>query len=135
MLTSILLLAVGLVALIAGMALFVVRLSRYRLWLRVSGLVVELIPKTKNDGDRRIVVYSPRVSFRVASGESVEFVSAYSSKPAVAAAGETVRVLYDPAAPQKAEIDSFLFRHMVELLLVSSGLVLVLIFVYERFAV
>ena len=132
--TSLFMLATGLTALVASTVIFYRKLARLRHWVRASGLVVELIPKAKDDGDRRIVVFSPRVSFCLASGESVEFVSAHSSTPAIAEVGQTVRVLYDPANPQEALIDSFLFRHMVEILLLSVGLVFLVIFVYERYA-
>ena len=132
--TSLLILATGLTALIISTVIFCRKSACLRHWVRASGLVVELIPKTKDDGDRRIVVFSPRVSFCLASGESVEFVSSYSSRPAIAEVGQTVRVLYDPANPQAAMIDSFLFRHMVEFLLLSVGLALLMAFAYERYA-
>ena len=68
------------------------------------------------------------------SSDLVEFLSTYASRPAVAAVGETVQVLYDPVKPETAMIDTFLSRHMAELFFVLVGVAFIALFAYERYA-
>lgn len=136
MFTNLFMLVGGIAALVAAAVIFRRKTERFRHWLSASGIVTELIPQWREQSrGGRTEVFSPRISFRTASGESVEFISSESSKPAIAAVGQTLRVRYDPANPQEAMIDSLLSRHMAEILLLTTGLSLVTIFIYERFAV
>jgi hypothetical protein len=50
------------------------------------------------------------VEFTPVSGGTIRFESAFGTMPASNKAGETVTVLYDPNAPEKAELDSGLAR-------------------------
>ena len=69
-----------------------------------DGTVIDLIVERDSDGDD---IYYPRVRFMTAAGESVEFTGSVGSRPAAFDIGEAVAVLYDPAKPRNARIDSF----------------------------
>jgi hypothetical protein len=69
-----------------------------------EGVVIDLILSRDSDGDD---TYYPRVRFATPTGESVEFTGSVGSTPAAFDVGEAVAVLYDPADPQDARIDSF----------------------------
>ena len=105
---SLLVVALSLVA-------FVWKRMRYRRWHRVSGVVTELI--------RRDQTFTPRISFEKADGETVEFVSSFSTFPAPKVEGR-VAVIYNPDYPGQAMIDRFVFRHLPELVLGMLGLAL-----------
>ncbi len=51
--------------------------------------------------------YSPVLEFRTAGGEQVQAVARSGGNPAPAQVGEDVRVLYDPADPSVADIETF----------------------------
>ncbi len=67
-----------------------------------TGVVVSLEPHSDEDGE----TYSPVVSF-TAQGKSYTFESSTSSDPPAYRVGEEVSLRYDPANPQRADIDSF----------------------------
>ena len=69
-----------------------------------DGRVIDLIAERDSDGDD---MYYPRVRFVTAAGEPVEFTGSVGSSPAAFDIGEAVAVLYDPADPGDARIDSF----------------------------
>jgi Protein of unknown function (DUF3592) len=71
---------------------------------RADGIVIDLIVERDSDGDD---MSYPRVRFMTAAGESVEFTGSVGSRPAAFDIGEAVAVLYDPAKPRDARIDSF----------------------------
>jgi hypothetical protein len=48
----------------------------------------------------------PVVRYRTASGQVVQFESALGTQPSLWRRGQTVTVLYDPAHPERAEIDT-----------------------------
>src|SRR5215510_14579869 len=89
--------------------MFFIKRARYRRWVRASGTVTELIRRESTDPDRPSVTFSPRVSFRTATGQTSEFVSSVSSSPSPRL-GDTIAVLYDPSDPSEATIDRFVFR-------------------------
>jgi len=51
--------------------------------------------------------YSPVLEFRTAGGEQVQAVARSGGNPAPARVGDDVRVLYDPADPSVADIETF----------------------------
>jgi hypothetical protein len=51
-------------------------------------------------------LYAPTISFRTAEGRAVQFTSIEYVARAEYPRGRVVRVLYDPAKPERAEIDS-----------------------------
>jgi hypothetical protein len=70
---------------------------------------------TAIEGSRNIngkVMYRPHVAFTDTAGQRREFTSRLSSNPPGYTAGEAVAVIYDPANPADAEIDSFASRHL-----------------------
>lgn len=67
-----------------------------------DGTVVDLL----RDEDR----YRPVFAYETPSGERVEFVSSWSTKPALYSVGDRVVVLYRPDDPRSGRVDSVLGR-------------------------
>ena len=85
------------------------------------GAVVELTSRITASGRANIIC--PVVEFATPSGEKIRFTSDFGSLPAMHKIGQTVDVRYDPADPQKAEIDSGANLWLTPLILVFMGLV------------
>jgi len=68
--------------------------------VEVRGVVVGLQENYDSDGS----TYAPVVQFKTNGGQSVEFVSSYSSSPPAHKVGETVIVVYPPDDPVNAVI-------------------------------
>ena len=90
--------------LVAGVRALVLQRRRRAASTLASGVVVGLQKQIINPGTSG--VYCPTVEFATASGETIRFESAYGSMPASYKVGQAVKVLYDPKAPDSAEIDS-----------------------------
>ena len=75
-----------------------------------TGAVVELAQRT-----------TPVVEFSIPSGEKIKFTSDFGSFPASNKIGDTVKVRYDVADPQKAEVDSSMSVWLAPLILVFAG--------------
>lgn len=88
--------------------------------VRADGEVTDLYENRDSDGD---ITYRPRVRFRTREGDSVEFTSSVGSHPAAFGVGETVAVIYNPASPDDARIDSFFQLWFAPLLLGGMGVV------------
>jgi hypothetical protein len=71
---------------------------------RTEGTVVALVPSRGSSGS---TLYSPVVTFRSADGRDIEVRSRVASNPPAHDEGETVSVLYRPAAPGDAQVESF----------------------------
>ena len=71
---------------------------------RASGTVVDLEYSRSSDGGG---AYYPVIRFGTAAGETVTFRSRVGSSPPSHHVGETLEVLYDPAAPQGAHTAGF----------------------------
>jgi hypothetical protein len=71
---------------------------------RADGRVIEMVAKRDSDGDR---TYSPTVQFMAKDGTQTTFTSSVSSNPPSHREGDAVKVLYDPANPRDAKIESF----------------------------
>lgn len=78
---------------------------------RAAGTVVEL---RHGGGDS---TYRPVVSFQTAQGQAVTFVTSWGTSPPAYSRGDRVTVLYDAAAPEKAEIEGFLSQWLGTLIL------------------
>ena len=78
---------------------------------RAAGTVVEL----RHGGGNS--TYRPVVSFQTAQGQAVTFVTTWGTSPPAYRRGDRVSVLYDAAAPEKAEIEGFLSLWMGTLIL------------------
>ncbi|BCB17370.1 DUF3592 domain-containing protein [Bosea sp. ANAM02] len=88
---------------------------------RADGTVIEL---RHGGGDS---TYRPVVSFRTAGGRSVTFVTSWGTKPPAYRKGDQVSVLYDAAAPEKAEIEGFLSQWLGTLILAGLASVFALL--------
>ena len=68
--------------------------------IEAPGVVVDLQENYDSDGS----TYTPLVQFKTVEGQSVQFLSTYSSSPPDYDVGEPVIVVYVPAQPEKAVI-------------------------------
>ena len=68
--------------------------------LETQGVVIDLQEHSDSDGSS----YAPIVRFKTADGNTVEFISSYSSNPPDHEIGEFVTVVYPPSEPGKAVI-------------------------------
>lgn len=107
--------------------------------LRAEGQVIELVSVRDSDGGS---TYKPVVEFTDADGRTHRFTSSFSSSPPAHSPGERIEVIYLPADPGRAVIDSFLGRHLFPLifggigtLFACIGAVLVLVYFRRRRAV
>ena len=89
--------------------------------IAITGIVVELTKHITASG--RATMICPVVEFTVPSGEKIRFTSEFGSRPASYKIGQNVNVRYDPADPQKAEVESTMNNWMVPLILVFMGAV------------
>jgi hypothetical protein len=93
------------------------RLARHG--LPATGQVVALNKSTSvSDDGIRTRMYRPVVTFRTADGQEIRFNGPGSSRP-VARPGDVVPVLYDPAHPATAEINTLRGRGTVVLTIVG----------------
>ena len=67
--------------------------------------------------------YHPVVKFRAANGQEVPFESLFGALPAIHEVGQSIKVLYDPTDPRKAEIFTPLSRWTNIVAWVVMGLV------------
>ena len=86
-----------------------------------QGTVLEMVGSRDSDGDYS---YKPVVEFRDAEGRRHVFTSNVSSSPPQHATGESVDVIYSPASPDEAVIDSFFDRFLLPLIFGGLGAVL-----------
>jgi hypothetical protein len=84
-----------------------------------TGTVVELVHRATTGG--RSGIFCPVVEFGVPSGQKIRFTSDFGSRPAGHKIGQSVNVRYDPADPQKAEIESGMTTWLTPLILVFMG--------------
>jgi hypothetical protein len=83
-----------------------------------DGTVTDLFVGSDSDGDN---VYYPRVRFVTQSGDVLEFTSSNGTRPPAFEVGEAVSVLYDPAAPGNARINSFFQLWLLPIILGGIG--------------
>lgn len=86
-----------------------------------NGVVIDL--EEHWDSDDSSYTYYPRVRFQTEGGQAYEFTGDVGSSPAAFDVGEEVRVLFDPADPSGARIDSFMQLWFVSVILGGLGLV------------
>ena len=85
-----------------------------------GGTVTDLVAGSDSDGD---TVYYPHVRFVTESGDAIEFTSSIGARPPDFDVGESVSVLYDPAFPGNARIDSFFQLWFSTLIFAGMGVV------------
>jgi hypothetical protein len=109
----------------AGVGIYGVVTNR-RLWrrgVRTTGSVVDL-ERRVNPDPKVGVVYFPVLAFRTSDGEQMRAVSRTSGQPPV---GKEVPILYDPANPGVAEINTLMGRATwLPALAAAVGLALIL---------
>lgn len=87
-----------------------------------TGTVVEIaISSSNRPGKKEKVTQRPIIEFQLESGDKARFKSELGTKSSSYSVGDTVPVLYDPAEPSEARIDSFLTKYGLETLLSSLG--------------
>jgi len=86
--------------------------------LRAEGYVIEVVVSRDSDGSSS---YKPVVEFTDAEGRTHRFTSSISSSPPAHSPGERVEVIYSPADPNEAMIDSFIDRHLFPLVFGGLG--------------
>lgn len=89
-----------------------------------DGVVTDLDYQRSSKGGG---TYHPRVDFTAANGTVVHYTSSSGSNPAPYSRGDHVVMLYDPANPERAQIDSFMENWFVTLFLGGMGLVFALV--------
>ena len=89
--------------------------------IAATGTVVELTDRVTASG--RSSIFCPIVEFTASSGEKIRFTSDFGSRPAGHKIGQTVKIRYDAADPQKAEIESTMNRWMVPLIMMFMSIV------------
>jgi uncharacterized protein DUF3592 len=89
--------------------------------ISADGVVIGL--EERWDSDDGGYTYYPRVRFQTEGGQFHEFTGDVGSSPPSFDIGETVEVLFDPAAPASARIDSFMQLWFVSLILGAIGVV------------
>ena len=94
-----------------------------------EGSVVELVRRQasrsrpgRNVSPSRAFVYAPKVEFKDYSGQVVTFTSNAASNPPRYSVGDTLEVLYEVDAPEKARIHSFFSLWGVSLIFFVMGL-------------
>lgn len=71
------------------------------------GTVVQVVEQVSHNDEGTSVVYVPRVQFRTPGGQDIDFTSSTGSNPPAYHQGDAVEVLYNPASPSDASINSF----------------------------
>ncbi len=123
----------GVVLLVLAVSIFFRQRKRIATWELAQGEVTELIPVraqgeylwTKTEKGmkvRRKYRYRPVVRFKPHKGRTVTFTSGPSSRPAPYAAGDKVKVFYNPDNPAEAQINSFVTLWFSTLMLAFFGL-------------
>ncbi|MBX6314157.1 MAG: DUF3592 domain-containing protein [Isosphaeraceae bacterium] len=85
-----------------------------------TGTVTEMVRREgREPGDSP--TYAPRIRFRTARGRTVEFIGTPISNRPAYSVGDEVRVLYDPARPERASVAGFLALWGIALILGGIG--------------
>jgi hypothetical protein len=114
--------------LVGGIVTYVRQRRKYAGRVATTGTIVDLVHRITTSG--RSGVNCPVVEFQTPSGATVRFESVYSTQPASHKVGQTVKVLYDTANPQQAEIDSVFSRMLVPGILSCIGLIFLCLAVF-----
>lgn len=115
---------VGLCALLVGLVWFGSTGLRRAQWRSASGMVVGHEPESSSTrtGGRSQGLFAPIISFNASDGRTVQFTSSEYAAQSLYPLGRQVTVLYDPARPERAEIDSLQTTWMAGALWTIGGL-------------
>ena len=111
---------IGLAVLISGIVAAFKQSRKSASGVKATGTVVNLVSRVFNPGSAG--VYCPVVDFTSATGQPVRFESQFGTMPASHRVGQTIAVRYDPADPQKAEVDSVTANWFVPGCTIAMGL-------------
>lgn len=114
-LITIVLLLVGVVFSLSGIGLIVREFSFGKVALPAVGSIVEVNVTQNTDGP----MYTPIVEFQTLTGDSSRFAGLSTSPPPVK--GTIVPVLYHPADPKNARIDTFVDRWLFPSVFLALG--------------
>ena len=89
--------------------------------IAATGTVVELTDRVTASG--RSSIFCPIVEFTATSGEKIRFTSDFGSRPAGHKIGQSVKVRYAAADPQKAEIESAMTLWLTPAILIFMSVI------------
>ena len=124
LLIGVLFVLIGIAVLIGGIVGAVKQVRKSGRGVEATGTVVDLVKRIFNPGGAG--VYCPVVDFTTASGQTVRFESQFGTMPASHRVGQSIPVRYDPAEPQKAEVDSATANWFVPGCTIGMGLMFLL---------
>jgi hypothetical protein len=116
-------LAVGLAMLAGGIALWRSNAAFAAHASSAEGTVIDLVYSSSSKGSG---TYAPVYEFAAPDGHRVRITSSGGSNPPSYARGDHVRVLFDPANPEHAHIDSFMEQMFGVLILSGMGVLFAL---------
>ena len=117
-LVGILLFAMGVAILIAGIISILKRRNQIANSLRADGQITSFATEMGRSG----YLHYPIVEFTIPSGRSISFKSSVGSSRSGYSVGQQVKVLYDARNPMEAEIDSLTSLWLVPGCMVAMGL-------------
>jgi hypothetical protein len=117
-LVGILLFAMGVAILIAGIISILKRRNQIAHSLRAHGQITSFATEMGRSG----YLHYPVVEFTIQSGRSISFKSSVGSSRTGYSVGQQVKVLYDVRNPMEAEIDSLSSLWLVPGCMVAMGL-------------
>lgn len=132
MLTSTLLIFIGLFVLGLGVYAFFRQRTRLAEGSVAIGIVTDLIP-VRAEGEfvvtrgaegtqiEKKYRYRPEIRFKTHAGRTIDFVAPIATRPSRYAIGDEVEVLYNPENPNEVQINSFLHLWFATLMLVGFG--------------
>ena len=120
LLVGLLFVLIGVAVLIGGIVAAVKQARKSARGVAATGTVVDLARRVFNPGSAG--VYCPVIDFTTVTGQPVRFESQFGKMPASHRVGQTVAVRYDPADPQKAEVDSATANWFVPGCTIAMGL-------------
>jgi hypothetical protein len=120
LLIGVLFVVIGIAVLISGVVAVVKQSRKAARGVAATGTVVDLVKRVFSAGSSG--VYCPVVDFITANGQPVRFESQFGTMPASHRVGQPIAVRYDPADPQKAEVDSATANWFVPGCTVAMGL-------------
>jgi len=104
-LIAVLLIAFGCLFITIGGGVYYFTIYALRDWVKVPGVVTTFETSTSTDSDGfTSTTYCPWVEYTTTSGETYEVYINECSNPRAYDVGDSVTVLYDPAAPDKAQL-------------------------------
>ncbi len=114
---------VGIVPLLVGIYIYQQRSLFVAEANSAQGVVVDIFLATSKarTGGEDIKTYAPRVFFVAASNQKVEFKTRASKSNPGYKIGDQVPVLYDPANPEKAKINTFFHLWMLPTIMIAMG--------------